>query len=99
MDALAAERPPDDATVLFERAAARDSTGIEDEAETLFRRALASGGLDPYRHVRASVQLASTRRILGKLDESERLLTEERDRRDRMGGRTCCTTNSAPPWP
>ena len=74
MDALAAERPADDPVALFERACARDTAGIEDGAEPLYRAALASGGLGPYRHARASIQLGSTLRILGRLDESERLL-------------------------
>ena len=45
IDALAAERPADDARALFERAGARDSAGLEAEAEALYRRAL-DGGLD-----------------------------------------------------
>jgi hypothetical protein len=73
-DALAAERPSDDPAALFERACARDSAGIEDGAEPLYRAALASGRLDSLRHARASIQLGSTLRILGQLDESERLL-------------------------
>ena len=80
IDALAAERPSDDAAALFERAAARDSTGIEDAAEPLYRAALATGLLDPYRRTRATIQWASTLRILGRLDESEALLLAERDR-------------------
>jgi hypothetical protein len=74
VDALAAEREPGDAKALFERACARDTTGIEDEAEHCYRQALATGRLDPYRQSRATIQLASTLRILGRLDESEQLL-------------------------
>ena len=37
IDALAAERPAGDALALFERAGARDSAGLEDEAEPLYR--------------------------------------------------------------
>ncbi len=85
IDALAAERP-DDAAALFERAAARDSTGIEAEAEHFYRAALATGRLDPCRNVRARIQLASTLRILGHLDESERLLREELEAREKAGG-------------
>lgn len=80
IDTLAAERPADDATALFERACARDSTGEESDAESLYRAAIDSGRLDPYRHSRAVIQLASTLRILGQLDESERLLVRELDR-------------------
>ena len=81
VDALAAERPADDAAALFEKACARDSIGVEDGAEPLYRAALATGRLDPYRRVRATLQLASTLRILGQLDESEAMLVAERDRR------------------
>jgi hypothetical protein len=79
VDALAAERPANDATALFEKACARDSTGVEDEAEALYRAALA-GSLDPYRRTRATIQLASTLRILGNLEQSEALLVTELDR-------------------
>ncbi|MGN6524883.1 MAG: tetratricopeptide repeat protein [Burkholderiaceae bacterium] len=74
VDALANERPPEDPFALFERACARDTAGLEAEAEPLYRAALASGGLDPYRHARASIQLGSTLRHLGRLAESEALL-------------------------
>ena len=80
VDALADERQPDDAIALFERACARDTAGVESEAEQYYRAALASGRLDPYRRSRASIQLASTLRILGRLAESEKLLVEELDR-------------------
>jgi hypothetical protein len=80
VDALAAERPPGDATALFERACARDTAGIEDDAEGYYRAALATGQLDAYRSSRASIQLGSTLRILGQLDESEQLLIHELDR-------------------
>jgi tetratricopeptide (TPR) repeat protein len=84
-DLLASERP-DDPAALFERASARDRAGIEAEAETFYRAALASERLDPYRRARATIQLASTLRILGQLDESERLLVAEIERRSQVGG-------------
>jgi hypothetical protein len=40
MEALAAERPPDDPVALFERASAQDSTGHSDHAVPLYRHAL-----------------------------------------------------------
>ena len=86
IDALAAERPAGDAAALFERASARDSVGIESGAESLYRAALATERLDSYRDARATIQLASTLRILGQLDESERLLVAELERRERAGG-------------
>jgi hypothetical protein len=71
--ALAAERP-DDPVTLFELAGAHDYSGDEAGAEPLYRRAL-EGGLDePYRG-RAIIQLASTLRNLGRLDEAVALLT------------------------
>ena len=73
IDALARERPADDPAAAYERASARDSVGIADEAEPLYRQALA-GGLDERRRPQATIQLASTLRLVGKLDESERLL-------------------------
>jgi len=77
IDTLANERPADDPVALFERACARDRAGIEDGAEPLYRAALASGALDPFRHARASLQLGSTLRHLNRLDESERLLLDQ----------------------
>lgn len=79
VDAVAAERPAGHPAALFERACARDTAGLETEAEQLYRAALAAEDLDPYRRSRASIQLGSTLRILGQLDESERLLTAELD--------------------
>lgn len=80
IDALAAERPADDAVALFERACARDTAGLESAAEPLYRAALASKGLDPYRQARASIQLGSTLRLLGRLEESEQLLAAQLQR-------------------
>ena len=80
IDALASERSIDDPFALFERACARDTAGIEDGAEPLYRAALASGALDPYRHARAGIQLGSTLRHLGRLEESEQLLLAQLER-------------------
>ncbi len=79
-DALSGELDPGDARGLFERACARDTAGIEAEAEPFYRAALATGRLDAYRSSRASIQLGSTLRILGRLSESEELLVQELDR-------------------
>ena len=76
IDALVAERPADDAVAVFEAACVRDSTGLESEAEPLYRRALELG-LDETRTVRATIQLASTIRNLGKVDESIALLERQ----------------------
>ncbi|GAB3271692.1 tetratricopeptide repeat protein [Microbacterium sp. MEC084] len=79
IDALAAERGPDDAVALFERAGARDSAGLETEAEPLYRRAI-EAGLDDSRRTQATIQLASTLRNLGRVDESLALLHAESER-------------------
>lgn len=85
VDSLADERDPGDAAALFERACARDSAGMESEAESYYRAALATDHLDPYRRSRASIQLASTLRILGRLEESEQLLVSELERHMEAG--------------
>ena len=79
IDALAAERGDDDAIALFERGAARDSTGHSDLAVPLYRRALELG-LEGERRRRAVIQMASSLRNLGQAEESVALLTAERDR-------------------
>ncbi len=82
IDALAGERAAGDPAALFERAAARDSTGDENAAAALYREALGTGRLDAMRRARATLQLGSTLRLLGELDDSERLLRSERRRAD-----------------
>lgn len=81
IDALAAERPADDPAALFERAGARDSAGLEAEAEEMYVRALA-GGLNESRRQQAVIQLASTIRNLGRVDESLAMLRKEYNRAD-----------------
>ncbi len=76
IDALAEQLGADHPVALFERAGARDSAGIESEAEPLYRAALAAG-LDPVRRTRAVIQLASTIRNLGKTDEALTMLADE----------------------
>ncbi|WP_228408723.1 tetratricopeptide repeat protein [Chryseobacterium sp. JV274] len=61
----------------FERACAFDSTGHEKEAEPLYRSAL-DKGLTGLRRRRARIQLASTLRNNGKLEESIHILREEK---------------------
>jgi hypothetical protein len=79
MQALVAERPIGDAIALFELASANDSLSNEAQAEPLYRQALAAG-LTGIRRRRATIQLASTLRNLGKADEGIALLTAERAR-------------------
>ena len=75
IDSLVAEREPDDAAAVFEAASARDYAGLEAEAEPLYRQAI-GGGLDAATLPRAVIQLASTLRNLGQIDESIELLEE-----------------------
>lgn len=79
MAQLAAQRPPDDARALFERASAHDSTGHPEEAVPLYRQALQNGLAGEHRR-RAIIQLASSLRNLGETQESVMLLTAERER-------------------
>ncbi len=63
----AAEHTADDPAALYERTSARDSAGLESE-------------VDAKRRSQAVIQLASTLRNLGQLDENEQLLRAELDR-------------------
>ena len=76
IEELVAELPPDDPVGLFERASAFDSTGHPDRAVPLYRRAL-ERGLSGQRRRRAVIQLASSLRNLGAVEESVSLLTAE----------------------
>lgn len=76
IDELATEWPEDDALALFQSAGARDSAGLEARAEPLYRRAL-QGGLPESERAQATIQLASTLRNLGRIDEAIALLRAE----------------------
>ena len=76
MEALVAER--DDALGLFELASAHDSIGNEEQAAPLYRAALAAG-LPSGKRRQAVIQMASTIRNLGEIEESIALLRAERD--------------------
>jgi hypothetical protein len=78
MAKLVAERPPDDPIALFEQGSAFDSTGHPDLAVDRYRAALAAG-LSGHRRRRATIQLASSLRNLGRATESVALLTAELD--------------------
>ncbi|RKS97644.1 tetratricopeptide repeat protein [Chryseobacterium defluvii] len=65
------------AIVNFEMACAFDSTGYEKDAEPLYRSALQQG-LSGLRRRRARIQLASTLRNNGNIDESIHILREEK---------------------
>ncbi|MGX1771456.1 tetratricopeptide repeat protein [Nocardia brasiliensis] len=78
IDALVAELPDEHPRGAFERACAWDSTGHSDQAVPLYRAALA-GGLDDYRRRRATIQLSSSLRNIGRAAEGVDLLTRELD--------------------
>ena len=74
----AAERPPAESSRRSTPASANDSTGRGDLAEPLYRQALAAG-LTGISRRRATIQLASTLRNLGRVEESVALLSAERE--------------------
>jgi hypothetical protein len=76
IDELAAELPAGSPEAAFERASASDSTGHPDQAVPLYREALAAG-VTGERRRRATIQLASSLRNLGRPQESVALLEEE----------------------
>jgi hypothetical protein len=65
----------DDALRMFHEAGEHDSAGREEEAEPLYRAALAAG-LPPAEHAQTVVQLASTIRNLDRPEESLALIEE-----------------------
>jgi tetratricopeptide (TPR) repeat protein len=77
IDALAAELPPDDPRGPFEAGGARDSAGLEEEAEPRYRRALELG-LSGRARIEVHIQLASTVRNLGRPGEALELLDRVR---------------------
>ena len=76
MAKLVAERPEGDPVGLFEHGSAYDSTGHPELAVDRYRAALRAG-LTGYRRRRATIQLASSLRNLGEVEESVALLTAE----------------------
>jgi tetratricopeptide (TPR) repeat protein len=77
IDALLSELSDGDPRAPLEAAGARDSAGLEAEAEPLYRRAIALG-LAGRARVEAHIQLASTLRNLGRPTESLELLDRVR---------------------
>lgn len=73
MNALIADRRPDDPSALFELASTYDFLGQEGNAIPLYRRAL-QGGLDEESAARATVELASSLRNVGEPAEAVALL-------------------------
>jgi tetratricopeptide (TPR) repeat protein len=79
MEELVAELPVDSPIAAFELAGALDSTGHEERAVALYRRALGLG-LSGARRRRAVIQLASSLRNAGQMAEGVALLRAERER-------------------
>ncbi len=91
MDLLTAELPENQGVRYFERAGSLDSTGHSVEAVSLYRRALELGLLGERRR-RAVIQLASSLRNLGQVQESVALLRAERARQsDHLDDAVCAT--------
>ena len=78
MDELTAELGPDSAVAAYERGSAFDSTGHPDLAVPFYERALELG-LGEDRRRPAVIQMASSLRNLGRVDESVALLIAERE--------------------
>ena len=81
IDSLVAELPPDGASGAigaFERACAFDSTGHPDTAVPLYKEALEIG-LIGIRRRRAVIQMSSSLRNIGRVNEGVELLTKELD--------------------
>ena len=72
VDELVAELPSDSPIASFERACAWDSTGNSDRAIPLYRLALEQG-LEGERRRRAVIQMSSSLRNMGEVEESVRL--------------------------
>ncbi len=77
MRRLVSELPADSPIALFELGAAYDSTGSPLDAVQLYQTAR-SAGLTGIRRRRATVQMASSLRNLGRPEEAVALLLEER---------------------
>lgn len=83
LDVLLAERPATDAAAAFERASLHDMLGDEHGAIPHYQAAM-DGGLDAERQGYATIQLASSLRNVGRLEEARALLESVRSD-DRLG--------------
>jgi len=77
IEELVASLPADSPLIPFERACAFDSTGRPDKAVPLYEQALALG-VSGERRRRSVIQMASSLRNLGRVDEALQLLEAER---------------------
>jgi hypothetical protein len=92
LDALAAELPEGDADAIFHRGSARDSWGHSDLAVPMYARALETGGLTGENRRRAVIQMSSSLRNIGRVEEGlANLLKEKENGEDHLSDALDCT--------
>ena len=79
VDALAAALPEGDADGIFHRASARDSWGHSDLAVPLYAQALEIGGLTGENRRRAVIQMSSSLRNIGQVEDGLAHLLKEKE--------------------
>lgn len=79
VDALAAELPEGDADAVFHRGSARDSWGHSDLAVPMYAQALQTGGLTGENRRRAVIQMSSSLRNVGRVEEGLAHLLREKE--------------------
>jgi hypothetical protein len=92
IDALADELPEDDGDRLFHQASARDSWGHSDLAVPLYARALELGSLTGENRRRAVIQMSSSLRNVGRVEEAlANLMKERKNGEDHLSDALDCT--------
>jgi tetratricopeptide (TPR) repeat protein len=92
IDALADDLPEDDGDRLFHQASARDSWGHSDLAVQLYARALELGSLTGENRRRAVIQMSSSLRNVGRVEEALANLVKERENgEDHLSDALDCT--------
>ncbi|MEY9889037.1 tetratricopeptide (TPR) repeat protein [Catenulispora sp. MAP5-51] len=79
VDALAAELPEGDADAIFHRGCARDSWGHSDLAVPMYAEALEIGGLTGENRRRAIIQMSSSLRNIGRVEDALATLLKEKE--------------------
>jgi len=79
VDALAAELPEGDADAIFHRGSARDSWGHSDLAVPMYAQALETGGLTGENRRRAVIQMSSSLRNVGRVEDGLAHLLQEKE--------------------
>lgn len=92
IDSLANLLPPNDPDGLFHKACARDSWGHSDQAIPYYREALKRGSLTGENRRRAVIQMASSMRNVGQVQEALDILVAEREHgSDHLDDALACT--------